>query len=332
MQNNRMLELDAIRGLAAISVVVFHFVYRYNELYGHVDIPVDWARVGKFGVQLFFMVSGFVIYWTLNKVEKPMDFVVSRISRLYPPYWFAASITFLFVLYFGLPGRAVSTTDALYNLSMIQEYFGINHIDGVYWTLTVELTFYAWMFMFYLIGMLRYSEVLFIPVMAISVLQSFDVVQLSSFQKLAFMTNYLPFFVSGICFYKINTRTYSKLTLPIIGVCLVCILLTLSLQYFILACIFFVFFYYSISGKLKFLATRPLIFLGGISYPLYLLHQNIGYIVINKLYQLEFSPIISIFSALFVCGILSVISSKYVEKPSLYFLRNKYREYKVSKT
>lgn len=150
MNQNRLLELDALRGIAALAVVIFHYFYRYNTIYGHENLPSDWAYFGQLGVELFFMVSGFVIFWTLNRVDKPLDFLVSRFSRLYPAYWLSVIITFFIVAIFTLPGREVSLTQAILNLLMFHEYLKIPHVDGVYWTLTVELTFYFWMFFLYL--------------------------------------------------------------------------------------------------------------------------------------------------------------------------------------
>ena len=63
---NRLLVLDSLRGIAAILVVIFHYLYRYGEIYGHDFSSVDWVEYGEHGVSLFFMISGFVIYWRLD--------------------------------------------------------------------------------------------------------------------------------------------------------------------------------------------------------------------------------------------------------------------------
>ena len=95
---NRIIELDALRGIAAIFVLIYHYTYRYNSLYGHSGILEELGFYwGKQGVQLFFMISGFVIFLSLNHLKKPMDFIVSRFSRLYPPFWIAIACTFLVV-------------------------------------------------------------------------------------------------------------------------------------------------------------------------------------------------------------------------------------------
>src|SRR4030095_2287642 len=83
----RIGELDALRGLAALAVMIFHYTGHYGKNVGHVDRPLLELALGNYGVQLFFMISGFVIFMTIEKTRTAMDFVVTRFSRLYPAYW-----------------------------------------------------------------------------------------------------------------------------------------------------------------------------------------------------------------------------------------------------
>ena len=90
----RLNQLDALRGLAAMAVVLFHFSTRFSELYPQAA-PQAWSvPLGYVGVNLFFIISGFVIFMTVERTARPADFVVSRISRLYPAYWVAIILTF----------------------------------------------------------------------------------------------------------------------------------------------------------------------------------------------------------------------------------------------
>lgn len=89
---------------------------------------------------------------------------------------------------------------------------------------------------------------------------------------------------------------------------------------------FYIFFHLATSGRLKFLSIKPLVFLGGISYSLYLLHQNIGYVIINKPYEQELNPIMGILVATVTSIILAIVATKHVERPSLNFIRNVYKK------
>ena len=94
MGNKRITELDALRGFAAACVVIYHFTHRYNDMFQHSFHVPHWLHYGNLGVQLFFIISGFVIFLTLNRTQKATDFIVSRLSRLYPAYWVAIALTF----------------------------------------------------------------------------------------------------------------------------------------------------------------------------------------------------------------------------------------------
>src|SRR5882672_9968995 len=146
--SERLQELDVLRGLAALSVVCYHYTTRYIEYFAPPEPTLFDFPWGQYGIQFFFIISGFVILMTLEKTQRPLDFVVSRFSRLYPAYWAACILTFTLVKLFPLhiPGREISFMDALINMSMLQNWFDIKNVDPVYWTLAVELSFYVAMF------------------------------------------------------------------------------------------------------------------------------------------------------------------------------------------
>ena len=99
----RLQPLDAIRGIAAMMVVLIHYTVNYSKLFPQADHPSFVVSWGYLGVNFFFMVSGFVIFMTLCKTINSWDFVVSRFSRLYPVYWFAVLATAAVAILYGLP-------------------------------------------------------------------------------------------------------------------------------------------------------------------------------------------------------------------------------------
>ena len=78
----RLESLDAIRGLAALSVLLYHFTTHYYEIYPQKDQPTFDFHLGQYGVQAFFIVSGFVIFMSLTRINKPLEFMVHRFIRL----------------------------------------------------------------------------------------------------------------------------------------------------------------------------------------------------------------------------------------------------------
>jgi len=135
---------------------------------------------------------------------------------------------------------------------------------------------------------------------------------------------YIPLFAAGICFYKFWKGIEHKLTWLLLIVSLIALYTEYSADKFLIFVVYYVLFYLVIYQKIKILASKPLVFLGVISYALYLIHQNIGYIIINEGYSMGLHPIVSLIIAFSVSIILATLLTKYIEKPSLIFLKRIY--------
>lgn len=327
MKQHRLLELDALRGIAAMTVVLYHYFFRFNEVYGHEGLPYAWAEAGHYGVQLFFMVSGFVIYWTLGRIATPMDFVVSRASRLYPAYWVAILITFTVVHLTELPGREVNVVQAIVNFSMLQEFVQVPSVDGVYWTLTIELIFYFWMFLFYLIKRLTWVETWLSTMVLLSLGQTLGWYDVHSAISKLCLLPYAAFFLSGICLYKVANGNATPFTYGFLVLSLGSTFPGVPLFDWGLFVLIHLAFYLAISGKLSVLAKRPFIFLGTISYSLYLIHQNIGYSIIRAAYAFDLPPLVGVVVAI-ICSIaLAAAINKWVEVPVMAWIRERWKNW-----
>ncbi|RZK88582.1 MAG: acyltransferase [Methylobacterium sp.] len=143
--------IDSIRGLAALAVIYAHTVEfglraqlgpspLERDLLGHLTAYLD---VGKIAVTLFFAVSGFVVPFSLFKPSRRpvLAFAVSRFFRLYPAYWL--SIPCGLLVLFVWAGRDVPNLLVPANMTMLQQFLGVENIIGLYWTLQIELIFYA---------------------------------------------------------------------------------------------------------------------------------------------------------------------------------------------
>lgn len=147
----RLEYIDSIRGIAAISVVIAHFMvptYGYNNfIFSHI------LDIGKIGVVLFFIISGFIIPFSFKRENGGVAaFFISRFFRLYPGYWFSL------LLYLGVSytlGKEFPIKQIVANITMIQTAMGIKDIVGVYWTLFIELVFYALCVVSFIFGMLN---------------------------------------------------------------------------------------------------------------------------------------------------------------------------------
>lgn len=201
---SRVNEIDLLRFLAAMAVVLFHYAFRgyaaddlsvlnYPSL-----IPV--AKYGYLGVDLFFMISGFVILMTAANASLK-GFVVSRIVRLYPAFWACCTITFLMVLVFGGDRFAASWPEYVVNMITLgRDAFGLRSIDGAYWSLQVELRFYVLVAIVLLMGKIHRAQTLLWVWLAGTVLVlAFPFIKLHNL----LVVDYSGFFIAGAAFFLV---------------------------------------------------------------------------------------------------------------------------------
>ncbi len=137
--------LDALRGLAALTVVLFHLSPQMigNEAHLAVMRHID---LGKTAVLLFFLVSGYVIPMSLEKHGDLRRFWIGRLCRIYPAY-LATIALFAVLAWAGLlhwPGslRTETATGVLAHVTMLPDLVGVRGVVRVFWTLSYEMTFY----------------------------------------------------------------------------------------------------------------------------------------------------------------------------------------------
>ncbi|MCY1046855.1 acyltransferase [Corallococcus sp. bb12-1] len=315
----RLIELDALRGLAALAVALYHFTAEYSDLYGHSAPLWGEARFGKYGVQLFFAISGFVILMSLERVTRVRDFVSSRAARLYPAYWAAVLLTFTVVSLFGLPNREFSLQTALVNLTMFHELVRAPHVDTVYWTLTIELSFYLLMFLIAYARALPKVIPLFIVLVSLQTLAelAFEAMGMPFVARLA-SRPHLQFFALGVLAFKQSRGEVSvPAALALVGVCLAHEVFVGSIAPVPVFGVVLVLSFALSRGALRWLTWRPLLFMGFISYPFYLVHQNIGYVIIRRLEAAGWRPEAAIAVAFAVGLLLATVITYRIEQPAL---------------
>lgn len=145
----RLNYLDGLRGLAAVAVLVQHcaeIAIQYSAAPAPVVamlrlVMIDVCNFGRFGVALFFLISGMVIPFSFRDPRPISRFVVGRFFRLYPAYWL--SVGTALIAFIATDHVLPSTATVVVNLTMFQRFVGQPDIVDAYWTLAVELLFYA---------------------------------------------------------------------------------------------------------------------------------------------------------------------------------------------
>jgi peptidoglycan/LPS O-acetylase OafA/YrhL len=218
----RLLLLDCLRLAAALGVVSYHYTAVFGSSFwgapSHDVFPKlsGITAYGALGVQLFFIISGFVILMSAYG-RSVGQFAASRISRLFPAYW-TAVILAAFLLLVVDPGRLnkVTWTDALMNLTMLQQSIGVSSLDGVFWTLWVELLFYVTIAFFLWRGMTQRRLLAFIFI--------WPFLGMLSIQSNAGMINtllipdYSPLFAVGMGLYLIHVHGHDIVRWMAVGV------------------------------------------------------------------------------------------------------------------
>ena len=356
MQKNKLktryLELDALRGVAALFVVFFHFtIYRPEADYGF--------GLGVTGVDLFFIISGFVILLTLEKTKNWQDFAVSRFSRLYPTYWacvtFTTLLIFVWHIWLGKEKMYIqwlanqSSPWGLFqqfaaNLTMFQHYLRVPDIDGPYWTMLVEMLFYVYMVGIFIFGKLKQIEkigaITLLPIIIYSTpyfAENFAMLH-KILEKALPLINYFPLFLAGIIFYKIKFKRPTVRRYLLIGVCYACqlslfndgsksdIYLDFTPYFFMLTGYFIIFTLY-VNNLLGFIVNRVTVFLGEVSFSLYLIHQYISIAIILPVLMQELGLNFWLASAisLVVALLLATLVNRFVEKPAMNYIRSRYK-------
>lgn len=336
----RYRELDSLRGLAALLVVFFHLtMLREQSQLGF--------NVGATGVDLFFIISGFVIFRSVNNISSIKEFVINRFTRLYPTYW--TCVSFTFILYFILhkisdaPDK-ITFSDYLGNLTMFQYYLKIPNIDDPYWTMIIEMLFYIFVAILFSLKQLKRIIPVGLIILVLLAIQNLLAgtnlwSSYTALQRAVPFLFFFPLFFSGIIFYKLSTETKNRFFYYLL------IISGFTIQIFrtggsafvsykesiVMTTIYFILFIFFVNKKLNFIIVRPFLFLGKISFALYLIHQYISTQVLLPFFldTCHVNFWIAAFLTLTVVIILASLVTFYIEIPLGMrlnnFLRNQFK-------
>lgn len=313
----RIRELDGLRGIAAICVVLYHYTSRFSVKFDTTIITSNFNfKYGYLGVELFFIISGFVIFMSIEHINSPLEFIYKRFVRLYPTFWICMIFTYFFTVFFGHEMLKVSLKEFVLNFTMLPDLFSAKAVDGVYWTLKVEMTFYLLILLLLVTRIEKKNMYLGFGFLFLGIV---SVV----FFRFTLYYYYGLLFLIGINFYQIwkfKAKWWNHLQILL---CLVLTILSNKEILIIISVVLLIVFYLMVYGKIKFLAHPILLFLGKISYALYLIHQNIGYTIMLKMISIGVNNFVILLAIpLVVSLLLASFITLYIEKPIMYRLLN----------
>lgn len=342
VRRDRLAALDGLRFLAALSVVLFHFVgqtpWAMFDIWGRPyqdTFPTvhRYFAFGRLGVDLFFLISGFVICMSAWG-RTPRDFFISRVTRLYPMYWVAivvsACVIYLTDGPFGHPNPRLLFA----NFTMLQTPLGVDNLDPVYWTLWPELCFYLTFAVVVWKGLSYRRVVIFCGLWTVATVLAPG----AHIPLLTLMVNptSAPYFIAGMAFYLM----YRYRPTPLLwGIVAMSWLLAL---HFLLApgggrnnwdtwspwrgwlvlvtSVFFLLIAAIALGWTRWMRWRGLTVAGTMTFPLYLLHDTIGITVAHR-YGTRVDPWLLVGATVSALVLLSYLIHRFAERPIALVMR-----------
>lgn len=332
--SKRILELDALRAISCLNLLLFHFTYVYANKYGF-QTPLGFTfPYGKYGVQLFFMLSGFVNAMTFVGKRSAKDFLFARAIRIFPSYWLVILLNVFLLSQLPL-FHYPSAAETLANLTTMPRIFGFENLEPVTWTLQIEMLFYATLVIMMLTGafknmfrnlMIMVGTCLVFCFMASGFSRAYPESGFNQIfwfvENVLFMRN-MPLFAMGMLLNEIKNRR-GVLWHNVMGIAIAAVVFhlidlrghnpaaTALLFGLLTACAW---------GKVPPLRFKPLLFISSISYTLYLFHNNIGSVCIHSLEILGVSPIVAVAIVTVLSIGLGTATTLWFEQPITKFLR-----------
>ncbi len=350
--NGRLAELDLLRFVAALAVVSFHYLIAFASVWGERPAKLfpavaSLSGLGILGVELFFMISGFVILMSLWG-RSLGAFALSRLVRLFPAYWISVGVV---AAVYGLGAATaldpkLGLRDYLINLTMVQRAVGVYDANGVYWSLWAELRFYLLISILAMVGVTFTRCLVFMGVwlLAAGIFAGSE----NEWVQLIVMPKYAAYFVAGMAFYlmtrygprlilwcaagisgglavnaalvrvagRIEAVGYDAMPVPDWAV-----VTTIVVFYVLMALVAL--------GWLGWLRWRGLVVLGALTYPLYLFHSTVAAVLVPALSG-TLPPWLTALVTLLTTMVLAYLVYRVVERPVQDFVKARRRRGAVS--
>jgi peptidoglycan/LPS O-acetylase OafA/YrhL len=285
----RFGELDSLRGLAAVLVMLYHYSFFLRDR--SPGFPL--IGLGPASVAGFFMISGFVISLTAEK-HTLRGFVRNRAIRIFPTFWLCLALTLGLVPLLGGAGNYSAKQIGL-NATMLPSFFFARSIDDVYWTLEVELSFYCVIAVLIAGGWLKWTERLAAAGLIVFLAVNLTIGGVwnpdwSAWRKLALLPFMLsgyytqaPLLLAGMLFYRVRQSGFTWTRAALLLLCAGGPFLSYEPAVGCEILVIFALFTRLALADIRILQHSALRFLGYISYPLYLVHHNIGQALLGDL-------------------------------------------------
>lgn len=315
---NQFVEL--YRFILILWIVAFHYTTRYSQLYPNtIKFPYEFNNGGYVGVFIFFVISGYFFASSLNKVKlnnliTTFKFSANKYWRLFPSYIISIIVIFIIISLFGLDGRESNITHLLGNFLIWHPY--CKYIDSAHWFIASLIVIQTFMAFAYFICKSNIKIVTYLSLFVLAIIYIIHIYSDIYFiDKLTYILSIrdMLIFIIGMLIWLIDNKKVSSYT---------SIVILLMLTFFVyyennIYIIFHLLLFCIILNKhLSKIEISPIILvLGKISFSWYLIHQNIGFIIIRELtaagYTSELFLLIPIILTLCLAFVVDYIAGKF---------------------
>jgi len=294
----RVQVLDLLRLVAVMGVILFHYGFRGPTAFNvtHVAVPeLAWiARYGFLGVPIFFIISGFVIAYSAEG-RTATTFAIARFSRIYLCFLFCMTLTFTALLAFGPPHFETTFGQWVANIFVAATALHETYIDSAYWSLVVEITFYGWITILLAAKVFpRRIDAIILTWLSLSITN--ELTADNQIVSRIFLTDHCGFFATGLLIYELYRGRRDVMLQCLLGLSVATALFQAlhNLRWlrdrdnvfddWIVAsvCVVSILLIIAATRIRRLPINSSLVFaIGGVTYPLYLLHQQLGYTILE---------------------------------------------------
>ena len=315
--------IDLLRGIASLGVCYVHLAEGVPNYLDKENAFLKIAHFGQLGIDIFFLISGFVIPFSLYKYNYKavnfFKFLCKRMMRIDPPYYISILLVLLSLYLTSL--HPMARGSYTYDLAAIAlhvgylvDLFGKFWVNPVYWTLAIEFQFYILLILLFPLFLSNkwYCRItLFVLILSPIILKFFFVY----FQTTSTVFNFIFHFSLGITLFLFITKKMEKVEAIVFS------LLSLLLVYYQFGVLNFSVLLVT-TGLILFtdINSRLTKFLGNISYSLYLIHAIIGTKILSISTLFLFNPdmrVMFLFAVFLFTIFCSYLYYRLVEVPFL---------------
>lgn len=294
----RNLSIQGLRGYLMIWIVLFHYTTRYPILYpsANMDMSIRFENGGEVGIVIFFIISGFFLAKGLlgldSSNKKLLEFCMHKYLRLWFPYVVSIILIFICINIFGLSGRECSLKTFLIDVFFIYHPM-IGYVDLAHWFIA-HLIFVQCFLGVILYKVSKCNRVKLFRILIISFNLLFVILSIPQAPShgILVIDTFIPFKSTLAVLVGIGIYLYrrDKVKIDLMLVCFTICSLSIWLSQ-VLICVYSILFYLLLSSENKIVKSifqnKTIIEIGNMSFYWYLIHQNIGYIFLNKINTLS---------------------------------------------